>query len=264
MCLLIVFFACQKAVKKEEETVVASVDGEVLTLETLESAYGEDVWNNLSKDEQRTIVDHWIDLTLLANYARQNDAINDDVGLLFQTQNAGKKVYANALIANELNNIELSNDELFSYYRLRQSEFVEQIREFRVQRIFLRTEEEMHRIKRMLDNRDINFLNAAMQFSEEGIGRNGGYMGTLVTKAGPDSLLWEELNKMERFFEVLLPYRNGFLIARWYEFRTATSNISFYDVRDDIDRILREEKRSSIFEQVLRDARMSASIIKEF
>ena len=264
ICLLITSFACKKYVKNDESTIVASVNNEVLTLEILQGSYGDDEWNSFSKDEQRNIINNWIDLTLLDNYAKQNDDINNDISLVFQSKNAEKKIYANALISNAINNIEISNDELFNYYRLRISEFVEQIREFRVQRIFLRTEADMLRVKRMLDNRDVNFLNAAMQFSEEGIGRNGGYMGTLVTKTGPDSLLWHELDKMERFFEVLMPYRNGFLIARWYEFRTATSNISFYDVRDEIDRILREEKRSIIYEQLLKEARMNAYIVKEF
>ena len=262
LSLTLILFACDKNIQKEEKTSVASVNGEELYLEDLICSYED--WSNIPKEEQQQIIDNWIDLTILYTSALKNEIISNDPALKFLVQNAEKKVYANALISNALNNIVIANDELFNYYRLRQSEFTEQTREFRVQRIFLRTEEEMNRVKRMLDNKDINFVDAAIRFSEEGIGRNGGYMNTLVTKTGPDSLLWVELNVKDRFYEALLPYRNGYLIARWYEFRTATSNSSFYDVRDEIDRILREEKVSTIYEQVLRDGRMDSNIVKRF
>ena len=262
MLLTILMWSCSQKTPKEEKTSIASVNGEILYLEDLTNSYED--WENLPKEDQQQIIDNWIDLTILYTAAQKKEIIKDDPALIFQTQNAEKKVYANALISDALNNIEIANDELFNYYRLRQSEFVEQTREFRVQRIFLRTEEDMNRIKKMLDDKDVNFQDAAIRFSEEGIGRNGGYMNSLVTKTGPDSLLWDELNKKDRFYEALMPYRNGFLIARWYEFRTATSNSSFYDVRDEIDRILREEKVSTIYEQVLRESRMNSNIIKRF
>ena len=263
LLVTMLLYGCKERLSKGEVISVVTVNGETLYLEELLNSYGEE-WYEMSKEEQKQIIDNWIDLTILYTNALRNETIRDDPALQFQVRNAEKKIYANALISNALNNIEIANDELFNYYRLRQSEFVEQTREFRVQRIFLRTEEEMTRVKRMLDNKDINFLDAAIRYSEEGIGKNGGYMNSLVTKAGSDSLLWEELNKKDKFYEALMPYRNGYLIARWYDFRTATSNSSFYDVRDEIDKILREEKITTIYEQVLRDARMNSNVVTEY
>ncbi|MCL1826718.1 MAG: hypothetical protein FWG20_01635 [Candidatus Cloacimonetes bacterium] len=262
--LTVAVVSCQIKEPKDEGIVLASVNDLTLTLEELQASYGHLEWENFTLEEQRKIIDNWIDMTLLGSYAKKNENIAADLSLKFMVKNAANKIYANALISEALDHIEISNDDLWNYYRLRQAEFVEQLREYRVQRIYVATEAEMNQVKKMIDDKDITFVNAAIQYSTEGIGQNGGYMGSFVTKSSPDSLLWKELSKKERFYEVLMPYRNGWLIARWYEFRTATSNSSFYDVRDDIDRRLREEKRQTVYEQMLREARINASVTKEF
>jgi len=264
LCISLLFFACQKNNINDQGTLMASVNGDILTLEDLLGSYGEETWRSMSRLEQKSIIDQWIDITLLDSYAKKNHVISQDIGLKFIAKNAEKKIFSNALISNALNNIDISNDDLWNYYRLRQSEFIEQVREYRVQRIFLKTEEEMNRVKALIDNKDISFVNAAIQYSDEGIGRNGGYMSSLVTKSSPDSLLWVELNKKDRYYEVLMPYRSGWLIARWYEFKTATSNSSFFDVREEIREILKAEKKQSVYEELLKEARISANITKQY
>jgi len=263
VCVLVsLIVGCEQ--HHEPGTVVATVNGVTLTLEELRNGYADGAWDRKPREEQRAIINQWVDLTLLSTYAKQNEVIRDDLGLKFKAKNAEKKLYSNALISNELNKIHISNEELYNYYRLRQADFIEPIREFRVQRIFFRNEADMNRINGMITDGRINFTPAAEQFSEEGIGRNGGHMSTLVTKAGPDSLLWEALNVMERFHRVTVPYRNGWIIARWQDYRMATASRSFFDVREDIEKILRNEKRSDLFNQLLREARMMSDIVLEF
>ena len=264
-CILMMTFvlACQKEVG-HQGTIVATVNNEILTFEMLKAAFTEEVWNEKSLDDRREIINQWIDLTVMSWYAFKNDELRESIHLQFLAESAKKRIYSNALIANELQRVNISNEEKFNYFRLRQTDFIEPIREFSVQRIFLRTEEEMIRVNDMITNREIEYTPAARQYSQEGIGRNGGHMSTLVTRSGPDSLLWRELNQMERFHRVTMPYNNGWLIARWGDYRMATGNRSFFDVREEIEHILRNEKRVDIFEQLLQEARNLSQITIEY
>jgi len=259
LILVFLFVGCTKDV--EIGTVVASVDEFYLTLEQLHASYGEENWQMMSKVEQREIINQWVDLTLLYSKAVSNDYFKDDIVLQFMSSSAEKKVYSNALISYELNNIQFSNEELYNAYRLREAEFTEQVREFRVQRIFFNTEEAMREVKGMLDRGEIRFTPAAQRYSEEPIGRNGGYMSSLVTKTSPDSLLWVELNNMDQYYEVTAPYQAGWVIARWYEYRASIASKSFHSVREEIELLMREERRHELYNQILTNARISSRVI---
>ena len=262
MIAVVLVVGCEQEVQMG--TVVASVNGENLTLETLKYVYSEDVWNGKTIEEQREIINQWIELTVLSRHANNDDDLKGSVNLRFRAENARKRIYANALIANELQKLNISHEEMYNYYRLRQSDFIEPIREFNVQRIFFRNEEDMIRVNDMITNREIEYTPAALRYSQEGIGRNGGHMSTLVTRTGPDSLMWRALNDMDRFHRVTMPYSNGWIIARWGDYRMATGNRSFFDVRDEIEQILRNERQAEVFERILREARTMAQITIEY
>ena len=250
--------------EKETGTIIASVDNFHLTLEDLIDSYSETVWNEMSRDEQREIVNQWIELTALYAKSIRNENIRNDNLLKFLANNSRKKLYANALIADELQNLTFSNEEMYNFYRLREAEFTYQVREFNVQRIFFNEEADMRRVKAMLDRREINYTPAAQRFSQEPIGRNGGYMPQLVTKNGADSDLWEQLDRVDRFHELLMPYEEGWVIVRWIDFRFATTSSSFINVRDEIEQMMKEERKNDLYESVLNDARAESNIVIRF
>ena len=254
--ILILTLGCGETLSNQ--TIVATVGTQILTLETLNAAYGEENWNQKTLDEQREIINQWVELNIL--YENAINLFKNDLAINFTSENAKKKIYANALVSHEIENIEFTRDELFSFYRLREAEYTEQVREFRVQRIFFNTEHEMREIKAMLDARQINFTPAAQRYSREPIGRNGGYMANMVTKAGPDSLLWKEIDNLNQWYEVTMPYEEGWIIARWYEYRLSTATRSFNDVREEIENYLKESRRSNIFESVLEKSRETSNV----
>ena len=262
LSLIIIFLGCEQ--DSQLDTVVASVNGEELTLETLKAVFTTDVWDGKTIEEQREIINQWIDLTILSWFAINNEELRESLNLHFKSENAKKRIYSNALIANELQRLHISHEEKYNYYRLRQSEFIEPIREFNVQRIFFRNEEEMMRVNDLITNREIEYTPAALRYSQEGIGRNGGHMSTLVTRAGPDSLMWRALNETDRFHRITMPYSNGWIIARWGDYRMATGNRSFFDVRDEIEKILRNERQTEVFEKLLKEARTFSKITIEY
>jgi parvulin-like peptidyl-prolyl isomerase len=232
-----------------------------LTLDDIRDSYGEEVWNKKSREQQREIINQWVNLTILAHLAQGDDIIGSDKSLKFIAENAGKKVYANAIVSQRLKTMNFTDEELFNYYRLHQAEFVEGAREYKIQRIFFRHEPDMRRINRMLDAREINFNPAAERFSEEQIGRNGGFVNAFVTKTGPDSLVWVELNKVDKLQNITMPYRNGWIIVRYTDHRESTVTSSFFDVRDEIEERIRESRKSELYELLLREARHKSSIV---
>jgi hypothetical protein len=259
ICITLV--SCEEKIDYEEGEVLARVNHEILTLEVIRDSFGEEVWNEKSRELQREAINQWVNLTILTHLAQSDDILGADKSLQFVAENAGKRVFANALLSQRLKTMNFTDEELFNYYRLHQAEFVEGAREFKIQRIFFRHEPDMRRINRMLEAREINFNPAAERFSEEAIGRNGGFVNTFVTKTGPDSLLWVELNKVDKLQNVTMPYRNGWIIVRYTEHRESTVTSSFFDVREQIENRMRESRKSELYELLLREARHKSSIV---
>jgi len=264
MVIALLLSACDFMGSKQDYTVLARVNNDILTLEEMRASFDGNEWDRMSKEKQREHINQWVNLTIMANLAKLDEDISGDISLKFISENAEKKIYTNAIISKRLNAMKISEEELYNYYRLRQAEFIQSVREYKVQRIFFRTEEEMKRVKQLLDTKQIGFTPAAQQYSQENIGRNGGYMGSFVTKAGADSLLWKQLNTRERFYEITMKYGEGWIIARFYDYNEGTMNSSFFDVRDAIEQKMKAEKQSDIYDLLLREAKINSSVVIEY
>jgi len=264
-CLLATIFlvSCDLTNTSKAYTVLAKVDDDVLTLEEMREAFGAS-WDKMKTETQKEHINQWISMTLIANLAKQDEEIASNKAVKFNAKNAEKKIYTNAIIAKRLNAMKITEEELYNYYRLHQAEFIQSSREFKVQRMFFRTEEEMRRVRALLDARQIRFNGATEAYSQEPIGRNGGYMNGFVTQAGPDSLLWRELSTKEKWAEVNMRYENGWIIARYYDERDGTFNRSFYDVKDEIEKKMKSEKQNDLYNQILREARYNAIVTHEY
>jgi len=262
--LMILLSACDFTSSKQDFTILARVNNDILTLEEMRASFEGNEWDRMSKEKQREHINQWVNLTIMANLAKYDEDIADNISLKFIAENAEKKIYTNAIISKRLNALKISEEELYNYYRLRQAEFLQSVREYKVQRIYFRTEEEMRRVKSILDNKQIGFTPAAQQYSQEAIGRNGGYMSSFVTKTGADSLLWKELDKKEKFFEITMRYGDGWIIARYYDYNEGTTNSSFFDLKDAIEQKMKAEKQSDIYNLLLREAKINSSVVIEY
>jgi hypothetical protein len=133
-CILMI--SCQPSV---EENVIAQVNEEKLSLEELKANFTEQQWKNLTKEEKEEMVQDWIRLTLLAQEAEKN-GISDQQLIKNRLQTARKNILANALIAQNLAKITVTDEELFNYYRLHKNNYQKTHKEYRVQRIFVQSE----------------------------------------------------------------------------------------------------------------------------
>jgi hypothetical protein len=116
----ILLFSCAK--KEEKGIALAQVDKEVLYLEDFKSTFSLEDWDNLSPEQRKKYIEDWVNLTLLSQYA-DSKGLDKDKAVKQKISYATKKVKANALIAKRLSQIEVSEDQLFNYFRLHQGEF---------------------------------------------------------------------------------------------------------------------------------------------
>lgn len=257
---LIIFTICA-CTKKFEGEILAQVDKEILTVEDMHNTFTEDVWNKMSFEEKNEIINQWVNLTLLSNLAKHNNYIESNPFLKFNIDNSKKKILSNAFIANEISKIDISEEELYNYYKINQSEFVRPVKEYRIQRIFFHQKSDMDVVKNIIDNQEMSYTAAAQKYSAEAIGRNGGYVSNFITKTGQDSLLWNELNKINKFDVITLAYDNGFMIVRYYDYRESLASMNFYELKDEIRDILQKSKMNEVYNQLIDESKRLNNVI---
>ncbi|HRX77121.1 MAG TPA: hypothetical protein P5342_06630, partial [Candidatus Cloacimonadota bacterium] len=121
-----IFFvsACNK--NQDTSAKLAEVNGEVLTLDAFKSTFGVEEWDSLSPETRKRYVEDWVNLTLLAQETRSR-GLDKELAMQQRISYATKKVKANALISASLAKLQISEDQLFSYFRIHQAEFLKPV-----------------------------------------------------------------------------------------------------------------------------------------
>ena len=172
---------------------------------------------------------------------------------------AAKKVKANALIAKGLSEIEVSEDQLFNYFRLHQAEFQKNAVEYNIQRIALMDKISAENVLQQL-NQGMSFAEAVQRYSTEELKNRGGFMG-MVSASGPDSLFWLKARELKEN-EFGLVYKE----PMWYVFRVLESKITpqeanFEDYREEIKRKVLLEKQDQVYQELIKAIKSQTSEI---
>ena len=251
--ILVILFSCPK----KEETVVARVNNEKLTLEELRSNFSEETWKNLSIKEKQDFVQDWIDLTLFAEEADKLK-ISEKPEIKVRINNAEKKVKSNALISQIFANMEIFNDELFNYYRLHKSKYQNKIKEYKVQRIFIKEKAKVDSVLNEI-KKGLKFSDAAKIYSEENIGRSGGYTGFL-SEEKMGKTVWNKIKTLKKWQHSTVKVNSGYYIIRFFETRDVSIDKTFVEVEDEIREIVKQEKREELLFNLLKELKKEAVI----
>lgn len=254
--LAVLLVGCQKmAVTKGE--VVAQVNQESLTMSDFQSMFSPDEWKNMSDEQKRDFVRQWIDLTLLAQSARELK-LEDNRQVKEKVKLAEKKVLSNALIADKLKSVQVSEEELFNYYRIHMGEFNQVGKILKVQRIFLTDRSRLDEVMVEL-RKGMNFADAAKAYSQESLGQNGGYAG-VVSVSDSVKTFWDALQNLKVYELAIVPAKGGYYIARSYEEQLGSGTPTFDTLRDEIRKRVLKEKQQQIYDEILRDLKSTADI----
>lgn len=253
---LILLFACTK--KEEKGVALAQVDKEILYLDDFKSTFAVEEWEKLSPETRKKYIEDWVNLTLLAHYA-DKQGLDKDKAVKQKINYAAKKVKANALIAKGLSEIEVSEDQLFNYFRLHQAEFQKNAVEYNIQRIALMDKISAENVLQQL-NQGMSFAEAVQRYSTEELKNRGGFMG-MVSASGPDSLFWLKARELKEN-EFGLIYKE----PMWYVFRVLESKITpqeanFEDYREEIKRKVLLEKQDQVYQELIKAIKSQTSEI---
>lgn len=255
LVLIISFFcACNK---KVDEKIVAQVNDEVLTENQFKSSFSENQLLNLSQEDKQIFVNQWINLTLFSQEGKRL-GISDEAYIKEKVKLAQKKVISNAVLAQAISEINLNEDDLFDYYKLHKSKYQNEIDQYKMQRIFVSNKAKLDIvIKEMKDS--LKFTDAAKKYSEETLGNSGGYTGFLGIK-DVDKEIWDTVKNLKKWYYQSVKVSNGYYVIRWYEKRKVKEIRKFRNVKDEIEKIVFEERKSQLYDQIIEDLKQNSKI----
>lgn len=250
---MLLLSACEP---QKEATIVAQVNDEVLTLTQCKARFSTEQWNNMAKSQKQEFVEKWIEMTLMAQAA-------DASGLSAQPQIKAKiadsamKIKANALIAQRLSQITITEDELFSYYRVHKNDYQKKIKEYRLQRIFLSSGKKLDEVRNAIES--TSFDRAARKYSEESYASKGGFVGW-IAKGQTDPLIWNALKSLKRYRYKTVETATGLYVVRFYNERYVMVEKNFNEVKKDIREIVLKKKREEMYQQTIKDLLSAADV----
>lgn len=249
LALLFISLGCSQR-KDEKGIALAQVNGETLYLENFKATFGVENWDSLSPELRKKYIEDWVNLTVLAQYADKQD-IGKEATVRQRISYATKKVKANALIAARLNEVQVSEDQMFNYFRLHQAEFQKNAVEYSVQRIALKDKLIAENVMTQL-NAGMNFNEAVQRYSQEEIKAKNGMMG-FVAAAGADSLFWLAARDLHENGFGLVNKDQLWFVFRILEQRSTAQEANFEDYRAEIKRKVLLEKQDQIYQELIKD-----------
>ena len=247
--VLLLSFGCNKN-KPDDSPILASVNREELTEAAFKSLFGVDEYNQLDAATRKRYIEDWVNLTLLAQ-AADKEKVSDSTALKARMEFAIKKVKANALISRKLENIKVSEDELFNYFRIHRADFDSVLVDYSVQRILQLDENSSKKLVASIEA-GLNFDEAVQNYSLEKLKDNNGMMG-FVSKVGADSTWWNTCKGMKLKQVSILNQGANWYVFRIIQERAGSAEANFEDYRDLIRRKIIAERESEVYRELLRD-----------
>ncbi|NQV18084.1 MAG: peptidyl-prolyl cis-trans isomerase [Armatimonadetes bacterium] len=256
----LIFFIMIFSCAKKEEKIIAQVDNNKLLLEDFECNFQENDWKNMKIEEKQEYIQDWIQLTLLSQEADKLK-ISEIPEIKSKIKSAEMNIKSNALIAQRFSDLMVSEDELFNYYKLHKSKFLKKSEEYRLQRILITDESKLDMIRDEI--KDTSFDEAAKKYSEEDIGRTGGFVG-FISKKNAREVIWNTIIHLIKGRYKTVQIGNAFHIVRYTQTRLMAVEKNFSEVKEEIREIVIQNKKEEIFENLVEDLKMNADIIVNY
>jgi len=253
LILAITLFSC---VQTEEENIVAQVNDIKLSMDEFKANFSDNEWDAITTEEKKEFIQDWVQITLLAQEADALE-ISQSTKIKERIKSAENNIKANALIATKLAEITVSEDELFNYYKIHKSEYKISHKEYKVQRIFTK---EKAKLKGILDAIETtSFKDAAIEYSEETAGRNGGYIG-FISQKNTHKNIWNALASLEQYYYKSVETDIGFYIIRFYDTKMVYSNKTFLEVKDEIRKTVTKKTKEEAYNNLIKELKSKSEI----
>jgi foldase protein PrsA len=258
---LLLVVACQEEVQQQQpQEIMVKVDGEVLTKKEFIANFTKQELTNLTAEQKQDFIEKWINLTLLAQEADEQK-ISQWPEIKAKIKNAAKKIKANALVAKTIKEVDVDEEELFNYYRVHKNKYTKKVKQYEVQRIFCQDEAKINEASRKIQTRELSFDQAARSYSEEDIASKSGYAGFL-SKTEMNNKIWNALETLKKWHYKTVKTDNGYYIVMYHNVRTADLGKTYPEAKNEIKKILIEQKKENIYKNLISNLKSEANISK--
>lgn len=247
LALVIMLSACSQ--KEERGVALAQVNNEVLYLENFKATFGVGEWDKLSPELRKKYIEDWVNLTLLAQYA-DKEGLSDTPAVKQRINYAAKKVKANAVIGNRLAQIQVSDDQLFNYFRLHQAEFQKNTVEYALQRIACNDKLAAENVLGQLKGGMV-WSEAVSRYSGEDLKFQGGNMG--YVSAATDSIFWLAARNLQEGETGIVNKEQLWFVFRITDIRETAKEANFEDYRAEIKRKIILERQDQMYQDILKE-----------
>lgn len=255
LIMLIMLPACKG--KEQRGVALAQVNDEVLYLEDFKATFGIGEWDELSAEQRKKYIEDWVNLTLMAQYA-DREKLSGQRAVKQRISYAAKKVKANAVIGNRLAQVQVSDDQLFNYFRLHQAEFQKNTMEYSLQRIAVNDKLAAENVLSQL-NMGMSFGEAVNRYSVEDLKYQGGMMG--YVSASSDSSFWLAARNLQENETGIVNKEQLWYVFRIADTRETAKEANFEDYRAEIKRKIILEKQDQMYQDILKEIKSAKNEI---
>jgi len=257
--ILTVIIACNEE-KKTEGTVLAKVNGEVLTLEDLYYQIPSEYRNQLGPSAIAEVVENWINTELLYQKGLAK-GLDKDPEILALIKAGTREAIARKVVNDELSaNVQVSPSVVDSIYHARAKEYKVEKDKYRASHILLSNKDEADAVyKRLTKGEDFSKL--AMDYSiDRGSAERGGDLGYFTADDVDESMLNAISGIKVGSYTKPIQSAYGYHIMKLTDKQAAGAALDSLEAKSQIIDNLYQTEHTRAFQKMLDDLKASASI----
>jgi len=250
---ILVLLSCKQ---EENEPIIAQVNGDKLTVKEFRAHFTDSQWNRLSDSDKKDYINDWINLTLFSQEADKL-SLSNTPEIKAKIDNAVKNIKSNALLSYKLANINVTEEEMFTYYKLNKKKFQKKVTEYKIQRILIKDPTRLPFVRQELE--DTSFSRCARKFSDEMLGKNGGNLG-FVSQNDIDKNIWDQVTALKKNHYKTIKTKKGYYLIKWIKKRDKYRDIDFPIVKNKVRKLVLQQKREELFDNLIKELKKDAKI----
>lgn len=244
--------------KRDNSAPLAQVNDDILTETAFNSMFSAAELDTLSASVKRKYIEDWVNMTLLAQAADKSELL-ESAGMQARLDYAAKKVKSNFMIGQRLAGIRVSEDELFSYFRVHRADFENNLKEYSIQRIKLSDKATAELLLSRIES-GLEFNEAVRTYSVEQLPSGDGLMGW-VTRTSADSTWWNAALGLPLAVPAVSQQSGSWYVFRIVEERDSSEEANFEDYREEIRSRIIAQREEQVYQDLVRELKAQTNKI---
>ncbi len=240
---------------KDEQPIVARIDGEALSQEEFELLIPEDYQSLVTVEEKQAYLQRWITTELLYKEAqRRGMGVSPDIRIKLNQYK--KDLLADRLVQQVIQkHAVVSDEEVRSYYLEHEKEYTQ---EFRVSHILMNSADDAEKIYKLL--KKSSFYWVAKKYSMDKHTRRGGDLGFLSKGNMMPEFEGAVFQMSVGDISDVIESEFGYHIIKLTDIRPARNKLEYDDVKDEIANKLLMEKRTDVYDSLVTSLKKNTDI----